>query len=250
MKCELRHDGCRRGFGSKIFRSSLYFGVISMVLACLMLSQIACTARRQRFTISNLPEHGYQAFSSPRANDAPGTIFRIDRRGVHYTVVESVFSSSDPMTTTSCQAAIATVKREAIFNGEMSLPKILKFAGGISVDQAKNTKLSLQVQLADAVIERTSDAAVQEILHRLNGIKLHERNRYFIIRETVSAKTLTLTVDETTLNELKGSSQSALALRVTNSSNGKYSCTINFECPNGLRVFYKAEEIPVTLFAR
>src|SRR5436190_17701464 len=49
---------------------------------------LTCTTTRPPLDVISLPFEGYTTFASPRTYDAPGTIYRVDRKGTKYHVMQ------------------------------------------------------------------------------------------------------------------------------------------------------------------
>lgn len=181
----------------------------------------------------------FMMFPSVRSFDPPGTIFRVNSDGVRYDVVDlsgnvKIFGGSETIPNQSGRRTVAT---KAIFSA-------LNMG---DVTAARSVAYDVTLIVEDATREKTTDLDIDKaIAVALQAIALRKDSRYFIIRETISARGLSFVLNSRDASKLAAEIKHKVAEGKTSTDvSDKSATTLVKKFDHAMRVFYKPEEILV-----
>jgi len=185
---------------------------------------------------------GFVPFALPTTADAPGTIFRIDKEGKRFIVGDITVHIH------LASVAIPEYKKEMKYNIGFvcSILKKIGLIKGPALDASLSGESALAIKVEGAIKEYTTDNEVYKALKdAVSKLTFSEGNKYYIIRETVSAEKVTYTFDNVVVAQGGGSASIAEAAKgkanVAWRSGDGYILDAKFTTPH--RILYKAEEI-------
>lgn len=183
-------------------------------------------------------DEGWQFYSKATTLEPPGTVFRIDGGGRRYLVGKvEVASEKGEETVASLEQRVAT-----------TLGAFLRFFGldklgiGGKLDRVQH----FAFELAEAEREITTDVALDDaLLAFLEKLDYRADNRYFVIREALSATSMHYALTKDQLVELGGEAavQAALGANVTASYRSDERVSFPKTFPQRMRVTFLPEEI-------
>jgi hypothetical protein len=183
-------------------------------------------------------EEGWQLYAKPTTLEPVGTLFRIDASARRFMVDHFTLETQEG------SEAVATVKQRVhvhvgIFARFFGLDS---YGGQLS---GQNTE-TFEFEIADPIRQMASDAAMDRAIGPvLGGLKYRADNRYYVIRETRSATSMTYRLTQAQLGKIGGEESLAVAVRAgakfEAGQGGIYE--INQAFPERMRVMFLAEEI-------
>ncbi len=186
-------------------------------------------------------EPGLQMFPTPRATDAPGTIFRVTPAGVRYDVVDL-----SPLLQPSVSVETFAVLRDSAVRS-IDAGVFLRF---VTANTAARTSLNRQIatefMLGGARREKITDQQIDLVLQpRLSEITWRPNDRYYVIRETILADSIRVRVDGGAANQLEQDATFrtliADSVRVNWNRESSYQLVQKFSPAQ--RVLYKVDRI-------
>jgi hypothetical protein len=181
-------------------------------------------------------------FPSARTFDPPGTIFRINREGTRFDVADI----SKEVNSTTGNEDIPDQTGRRLVAGNV-LGNLLK--GQVSAELSATGSYEVRMKLSGVEREKTTDADLDKSLAlALKQVSLRTDNRYYVIRETISAREVAYNLSSADL------ASAATKLGTTPVGNGKVNvrqqdsntATLVGSYDKPYRLFYKAEEVKFT----
>ena len=225
-----------------IKRWSVLLITLSLVLSgcCLFCNRPPTPPVQQ---MADFPEKGFQMFAAPRSSGGmPGLVFRIDREGKVLEVVN--LNKDNSLNIDTREEAVGSVSKAG--SADFNLGFLFGTKGNFNLTIGKTYNLSFKAGGVTRYV--TEDWDIKPLLYR-NGMEL-ARNwvpgcRYYIIRETVSVKSISYKIGQDTLNNIGGEAKiNALvqgSVGMKWNSTDEYQLTQEFDKP--FLVFYKPERI-------
>jgi len=197
--------------------------------------------KKSRNTPDELFDEGWQFYSKATTLEPPGTVFRIDAAHRRYLVgkVEVPTEKGDE-TAASLEKRVSTTL--GMFVRFLGLDKL---GIGGKLDRVQQ----FAFELKDAEREITTDVALDDaLLAFLEKLDYRADNRYFVIREALSATSMLYALTKDQLVELGGEGALATALGAGASIAHASSERITFPktFPQRMRVTFLPEEITTT----
>lgn len=169
-------------------QKSIYLVLISLLFVAL---EVGCS---QRGTTTSVHEKhfsypDFKTFPTPRTFDAPGTIFRIDREGHKFTVMQLQVpvSKGNEALTSYTESGAWTLKGLLHF---LSLHN-----SKVSSDANMNLNHAVKVKLSGGLRERTLDTDVDAAIQR-SQLAFRGDSKYYIIRETIAVSAIDYDFEE------------------------------------------------------
>ena len=216
---------------------SLAVGGIIAAIAVIVFNRRSPMGKGEK-RLADILDPGWQFYSKPTTLDAPGTVFRIDDKGVRYKV-----GKLDIKPTRGKEAAGRIVKScEASVGILASLFGLDKIGIG-----AKRKKVErLEFEITNPVKEETTDMAIDEVLDPfLEQLEYRADNKYFIIRDTRMASAMKYYLSEQLVNDISGGARAIEKIKVEGElkkvKEGEYELNQTFDEP--MRIMYLPEEI-------
>lgn len=184
-------------------------------------------------------EAGFQMFPTPRDFDGPGTIFRVDKQNVRWKVkvVDVPIHPGNE------------IYGNRTIGGRDNFDLGLIFATVASGNITHENNCTLDFKITGTQRLETYDAEISpfipEIRKAINGITPEKGNRYYLIRDVVSAANISYKFDKTTMDKIGGSGKINKLVELNSNlswnSTDSYQLTENF--PKPYYVCYKPWEI-------
>jgi len=203
----------------------------------------------EKNTISDFPEQGFQMFATPRSSYLPGTIVRQNKKGTMFTVDD--LNKDNKLNISTINESIGGIEKTGKF--DFSLGFIFGPAGKGNFDLNKNSTLAFKAGGVTRSV--TSDSDIERLLSEaLVRIKTFYKPgwRYFLIRETISVKSIAYSFDRETITNIGGEGKINEAISATAGLkwDGKdhYQLSENFEPAR--QIFFKAEELQPQYYSK
>ncbi len=210
----------------------------AVLAVCMCIHVLLAKTSEAQLSKEMLPP-GWQFYSNPTALEQPGTVFRIDRSGHRYIVKV---------------LAVATMTgREAVGKSDKTietdvnaLARIWNIVGKLKGSASGNFRAKVKFSMIGTEREVTTDFAIEEVLRSFTKKVAYKKdNRYFVIRESMSATEIDYELSNNFLAQLGGegtfkamfSGQGSVSFRKGN----EYILEQKF--PSRMRVLFLAEEI-------
>lgn len=192
--------------------------------------------------MSDFPEPGFQMFATPRSKYLPGTIVRQNKKGTMFTVDD--LNKDNKLNISTINESIGGIEKTGKF--DFNLGFIFGPVGKGNFDLNKNS--TLEFKAGGVTRSVTSDTDIDSLLlEALARIKARYKPgwRYFLIRETISVKSIAYSFDRETIASIGGEGKINAAVSATAGvkwdGKDRYQLSENFEAPR--QVFFKAEEL-------
>lgn len=233
----------------KMLSGKIPFGVI-LASVCAFLSGCCffhpCDGRD---TMADFPEQGFQMFATPRSSYLPGTIVRQNKKGTMFTVDN--LNRDNRLNISTIDESIGGVERTGKFG--FNLGFIFGPAGKGNFDLNKNSTLAFKAGGVTRSV--TSDSDIERLLPETYArIKtLYKPGwRYFLIRETISVKSIAYSFDRETITNIGGEGKINEAISATAGlkwdGRDRFQLSENFEPAR--QIFFKPEELLPRYYAR
>ena len=184
---------------------------------------------------------GWQFYSSPTSLEPPGTVYRIDSNGVRLIVtgLEIPFTSGEE-TTASVDESV-----------EAKMGIVARFMGLYNIGASGQKTERFEYSITNPVKEYITDFDLEKVMPAFREkVKYQKGNRYFVIREARSAKSMRYKLTRKQVDSFGGDAKvgtevSAKGNVFSSDSRGTYSIEQAF--PKPMRVMFLPEEIaPLT----
>lgn len=189
---------------------------------------------------------GFVLFPIPTTADPPGTVFRIDQSHTRFVVTD--LSNRIPVHRADVAVPDYRNTEVAKANFLLSFLRRMGILSGPSVSVSGSLSSAVSVRIDTAEREFTEDAEVDTAISRgIAGLPIKAGSKYYVIRETISAKRVAYTFEKQFLQDAQttgkiGQVANAEAMASWNSSHSS-ELDQRFQVPH--RVLYKAEQIVV-----
>ncbi len=226
-----------------MIRTKLIAIILSVFLISGCLTICKMFGKCQSTYLANSPVPGFKAFPSAQDFDPPGRIFRVTPKGVIYGVTV--------LNITPHEGKVVTLELKD--KSSLSLKEILKTMGVVadtlpasaSVELSKKREVALES--VEGKAEWLDDDQLKELPQALKGITIRPDNKYFIIKATISTKSLKYTMDKSWIVKLGVEAQ--LKATLENKTNFDWSSEKTFSMDKNfgqlLRIWYKDEELKI-----
>jgi hypothetical protein len=186
-------------------------------------------------------DEGWQFYSKATTLEPPGTVFRIDANGRRYIVGKvDVASEKGEETVASLEKRVST-----------TLGMFIRFLGldKLGIGGKLDRVQQFAFELKDSEREITTDLALDDaLLAFLEKLDYRADNRYFVIREALSATSMLYALTKDQLVELGGEAAVQAAIGAGANAASKVGERISFPktFPQRMRVTFLPEEITTT----
>jgi hypothetical protein len=215
--------------------------VIALVVVVLVIASVLVHFRGEIFRkIRGLErpqvlEPGWQFYPRPTVLEPPGQVFRVDEHGRRLMV--------EALEVASHSGAEEVGRHHEVVEARMSMVARLIGIGGIGASSAKAGRLVFELQGAER--EYVEDTALNKVLES-QQIEQQTTDRYFVIRESLSARGITYRLEDEQLAKLGGEAMVTEAATLSGTlhafrSHGSFTLDKTFETP--YRVMFLAEEL-------
>ncbi len=152
--------------------------------------------KKEKRPINMLPR-GWQFYSRPNNLETPGTIFRIDSKGVKYIVsrlAPEIYNTPEPGTS----KVEKTDTKVGILARLLGLEPVSAKVSGSKVK-------TLEFEIVEPIRNSTYDIQIDKVLYPfLQTMEYKAKNKYYIIRESRSAIAMKFRLSDSLLGELGG----------------------------------------------
>lgn len=214
---------------------SLLGVVVAMVLSLAVSTSCTTSVQPRVRPVEELLGPGWQCYAAPDMFKRAGVVVEMNNDGSYF--FDSDYSDKAARGPSAIGDLNYTVNTTA--GGVLSLLKsagILANPADATADAKRTAKV--QAKYSDTEKQVISGAAVNEILNAYAGRSLPPTSRYFLFRESHSAKSVDLVIEKSTVTEL--GLQATLDATVdakgkwSRSSNGDYRLKDVFDAPLGI----------------
>ena len=183
-------------------------------------------------------ERGWQFYARPNTLEPVGCVFRIDKEGVRFPVTRL-----DVETEEGVEAGVKITQRTEAKVGVLArFLEIIDLSAKANVGQAR----VLEFEIQDPIRVLSTDVAIAAALKDFLGEFVGKKgNRYFVIRQTRSAKSMKFRLTAEQLAELGGEGKVSAGLKAGASLklNRGGTCEINQPFPERLLVTFQPDGI-------
>jgi hypothetical protein len=213
--------------------------VLTVFIAFLTLVHVmGATSASAQLSAGALPP-GWQFYSNPTTLEPPGTVFRIDEQGRRYVV--------NILKVAPVSGSEAVGKLDRIIEVDAtSLVRFWGVVGKLTSSGSGTYTDKLKFSMDDTVREVTTDVAIEDVIRNFaKKIAYKKNNRYFVIREAMSAKNIDYTLSEGILARVggEGSLKAMLSGRGNVSLKKGKEYTLEQKFTQRMRVLFLPEEI-------